>query len=104
MTVSNNCMQVAKFNQEFKDRVEYFMSKGAIAIKGEGTPTGDEHTKRDLYADKIMNGNASVEQYAIGVVTDDTISAIIDAGNEPTDAQLQEAVNARLSKFAGWDQ
>lgn len=103
-SVSEKCMDIAYFNRDFQRRVEYFRNKAAVAVMGEVTPVGDEHTARVAYADRVMGGNANIKQFCVGVVNNSTIAANIDAGVEPVDNDMEFTVNSIFSKYAGWDQ
>jgi uncharacterized protein with ATP-grasp and redox domains len=104
MALSLNCMNRVKDTNGFQKKIKYFMQKAAIAVLGETDPIGDEHTSRVEFAKKVLDGTASVYEYTVGVVTNSTIASTIDAGNEPTDADLEFAVNSMFSDFSGWDQ
>ena len=63
----------------FQRKVKYYMQKAAIAVLGElGTTSG--HAERVIYANKILDGTASVYEYAVGVTTNATIADKIDTG------------------------
>ncbi len=104
MTVSQACMDKAKYDTDFKNRVEFFMKKAAIAILGEVAPTGDEHTSRADFANRVLAGSARVVNYAVGVSAHNTVSPVIDSGVEVTDSVMESAVNSLFSKYSGWDQ
>lgn len=87
----------------FQRRVKFFMSKAAIAVLGEATPIGDEHTKRIAFASSILDGSARESEYAIGVVTNPTISASIENDVTPNDTDLAFTVNSMFSDFSGFD-
>lgn len=83
-------------------RVKHFMQKAAIDVIGEagGTPG---HAERLVYAKLVLDGTASVSEYAKGVVTNATISASIDSGVDPSDSDLEFTVNSMFNDFAGYD-
>lgn len=85
----------------FQRKVKYCMQKAAIAILGEdGATTG--HAERIAYAKKILNGEASVYEFAVGVVTNTTVSTKLDAGTD-YDSDLEFVVNSMFNDFAGYD-
>jgi len=104
MAISLNCMNRAKDKNGFQAKIKYFMQKASLAVLGEELPIGDEHVARVAYANDILDGTASIYEYAVGVVTNATIATTINGGSEPTDSELEFAVNSMFSDFAGWDQ
>ena len=89
--------------------VQYCMIKAAVDILGEaygggGQPTTAEHALRIAYAGEVLAGNADVWRYALAVSSDWAVGPAIDNDTEPTDAQLQAAVNSLFSDFAGYDE
>jgi len=99
--LSAKCMAKAN-GSAFKRRVKYFMQKAATAIIGEdGAFIG--HAERVAYAEKILSGEASIYEMAVGVVTNSTVAAAIDGGSEPSDSDLEFTVNSLINDFAGYD-
>lgn len=92
-------------NDVFKGRVKFFMQKGAVAILTEAIATAG-HATRAIYAKKVLDGTASVEEFAIGVAGNSTIAAAMDGGagdSAVTDNDLEFAVNSLLNPFAGFE-
>lgn len=87
---------------DFKAKIKYFMQKAAIAIIGEDGGTVG-HAERLVYAKLVLAGTASVEEFAIGVATNSTISTAINGGSEPTDNDIEFTVNSMINDFAGYD-
>ena len=94
-------MQNANYylDQDFQDKVHYYMVKAAIAVMTEAAIVG-EHELRAAYATKVLNNLVSVAAYALGVSTNVTIKAKIDAG-EDYDGDLEFVVNSLFTAFAG---
>ena len=85
--------------QEFKLKVQFEMVKAAIAVMAEAAVTTG-HALRIVYAGKILDGSASVEQMAIGVVTNTTIKGHIEAGTDYT-PDLAFVINTLFNAYAG---
>jgi len=85
----------------FQQKIKYYMQKSAIAILGEESTT-EGHTERVAYAKQILSGNASIYEYAVGVVTNSTIATKIDNGTD-YDSDLEFVVNSMFNDFAGYD-
>jgi len=94
-------MQNANYylDQDFQDKVRFYVVKAAIAVMTEAS-TVDFHTERVAYATKVLNNTASISAYALGVSTNPTIKAKIDAGTD-YDADLEFVVNSLFTAFAG---
>lgn len=103
MALSLNAMNWAN-DYGAQRRVKYFMQKAAIAVLGEASPIGDEHVARVSFASKVLDETASISEYTIGVVTNPTIASTVDSGSQPSDNDIEFAVNSMFSDFAGWDQ
>lgn len=87
-------------------RVKALMQKAAIAVMNEAGSTAG-HTQRVAFAGLVLNGQASVLQYTIGVLTNSTIMAEADTngvtgGNSIPDNDLEFAVNSAYSAYAGY--
>lgn len=95
------CMGLAK-NKGFQDRIKYFLTKSATAIIGEDSETAG-HAERLIYAKQILSGEASVYEFAVGVVTNSTVAASIAADTDPSDNDLEFTVNSLINDFAGID-
>jgi hypothetical protein len=91
-------------NPTFKSRVEYCMKKAAVAIMAEDAATAN-HAERVTYSVKILDGTASVAEYAKAVVTNPTLTANGDIGASPlhgiSDGDLEFTVNSMMNAMAG---
>jgi len=91
-------------NPTFRKRVEYCMKKAAVAIMAEDAATAN-HAERVVYSSKILDGSASVAEYAKAVVTNATLTANGDIGSSPThgisDGDLEFTVNSMINAMAG---
>ena len=91
----------------FKSRVKALMSKAAIAIMAESTSTAG-HATKVVYSSKVLTGQASVEEFAVGVLTNSTLMAEASAStavtnNDISDSDLEFAVNSVFGAFAGYE-
>jgi len=84
---------------DFQAKVKFLMVKAAIAVMAE-VNTVDHHDKRVIYAEKILNDFVSVSNYSLGVSTNATIKAAIDAGTDYDD-DLEYVVNSLFTAYAG---
>lgn len=88
----------------FLRRVQYAMKKAAVAVMSE-VATTPNHTERVVYAKTILDGTASVPEFANAVVTNSTLTTNGDLGNTPThnisDADLEFTVNSMFDAMAG---
>ncbi len=85
-------------DHEFKNKVKSEMQAAAIAVMEE-VGTTENHAERVIYAKKILNGSALVEEFCIGVLMDTTIKAHVTAGTDYTD-DLDTAVTSLFNAFA----
>lgn len=85
--------------QGFQNRVEWFLSKAAIAVMAELLNTAG-HAERVIYAGSVLDGTASVLQASIAVSTNATVDA---AGLAVTDSDLEFTVNSMFSALAGFE-
>ena len=83
-----------------QDRVRYFMIKAAIAVMAEAENAAN-HVDRMAYAMRCLTGQADVTQYTIGVATNSTIAAKIDAVETVSDSDLEYTVNSLFDAYAG---
>lgn len=95
------CYQHAQ-KKDFQHKVKYYMQTAALAIIGEDGETAG-HTERLAYAIDILSGDANIKEFSIGVVTNSTIAATINMGNEPSDSDIEFTVNSMINDFAGYD-
>lgn len=90
-------------SSQFKQRVEYCLKKAAVAIMAEDAGTAN-HAERVVYANKVLDGTASVVEAAKAVVTNATLTASgdSDAANMGiSDGDLEFTVNSMFNAFAG---
>lgn len=83
----------------FQEKVNYYMVKAAIAVMAEEA-TVEHHEKRVDLASRILRGSFSVETYALGVTTNETIKGKIDSG-QGYDDDLEFTVNSLFTAYAG---
>lgn len=84
--------QMALRSEQFRMRVQYLMVKAALAkLNAAAPPAADV-----LLGQAILDGKESVDQWAIGALTNPTISAGAHAmdGSTITDGDLEFAVNS----------
>ena len=95
-------MQIAN-DQNFQNRVKYYMQKAGIAVMTEANTTPN-HTERVTYANKVLDGTASVFEQAVGVTTNATIAAEANAATQPDwgiqDSNIEFQVNAQYNAYA----
>jgi hypothetical protein len=87
----------------FQGRVKSFMSSAAVAVMAE-TNTTNSHVERVAYANKVLDGSASVIEYAYAVMSNPTLKAAVDAGAENdgiTDGDMEFAVSSVFNAMAG---
>ncbi len=96
--------QVAK-QSAFMSRVHFFMAKGAVAVLSEATSTAG-HSQRAFYASRVLNGDASILQFSLAVLTNSTLQGegtVSGTNNDISDSDLEFAINSMFSAFAGFD-
>lgn len=86
-------------NKEFYNKIKWEMQKAAIAVMAE-LATVDNHALRVTYAKSILDGSASVKEFAIGVLTNATIKTHITDDTDYT-ADLAFTVSSMFNAFAG---
>jgi len=88
----------------FLRRVRYAMKKAAVAVMAEVNTTPN-HAERVVYAITILDGTASVQEYASSVVTNATITAAGDLSAPPlfgaADTDIEFTVNSMFDAMAG---
>lgn len=89
-------------NKEFYHKIKWEMQAAAIAVMAELAETPG-HTERIAYAQKILDGTASVKEFAIGVLTNADVEAAISnaAIGNPYGVDLTYVVNSMFNAFAG---
>jgi len=86
-------------NEEFRDKITFYLVKASIAVMAEASTT-EHHIKRVDFAQQILHTGFVLEAYFIGVMTNATIKAHIDAGTS-YDSDLEFVVNSLFTAFAG---
>lgn len=91
----------------FQRQIKYYMEKAATEILGEefggeNQPTAQEHDKRVVYANSVLDGSAKVYEYAVAVTTNSTVATKID-NNGDYSGDLEFVVNSLFSDFSGYD-
>jgi len=86
-------------NKEFAGKVKFEMQLAAIAIMAEAAETAN-HADRIIYAKKILDGEASITEFCIGVLTNSTVKAHVVAGTDYT-SDLAFIVQSMFNAFAG---
>ena len=103
MASFNEMMKIADTGT-FRRRVEYAMKKVAIGVMAEDGATAN-HAERVVYASTVLNGTASVAQYANAVVTNATLTTNGNVENPPThgisDVDLEFTVTSMFNAMAG---
>jgi hypothetical protein len=88
----------------FLRRVKYAANKAAIAVMAEDAGTAS-HAERVVYAKTVLDGTASVQDYANAVVTNSTLTAAGDISSSPlhgiSDNDLEFTVNSMFNAMAG---
>jgi len=99
--LSKKCMIWTK-GEGNPDRVKFFMMRAATNVIGED-PVTPGHTERKAYADKVLAGEANVQQMVIAVVTNATIAATLNADETPVDGDIEFTVNSLWDDFSGYE-
>ena len=86
-------------DEDMKAKVKYEMVKAAIAVMAEAAET-EGHAARIVYAGKILDGSASVENMVIGVIMNDTIKAKVSADTDYS-SDLAFVINSLFNAYAG---
>lgn len=85
----------------FRERLQYAMmnASGMILAEPASTP---HHLKRCEFAQKVDRGDGyNINTTSLKVTTDPSVGTAIDGGGDPTDAQIQNAVNAFWNQWSG---
>jgi hypothetical protein len=75
-------------DQAFQDRCTYYMYQKATAVFAESTPDADDL----LLAKALWSNKVSMQDIAKIVVTNSTIGAAIDAGNEVSESDIEYVI------------
>lgn len=86
-------------NDEFKNKVKHEMQAAAIAVMAEAAETAN-HTERVAYAEKILSGEASVQEFCIGVLTNQDVKTAVTNSTDYTE-DLAYVVTTIFNAFAG---
>lgn len=88
----------------FQTRVNYAMTVAAVNVYSESTGTTG-HAQRSIFAVKVLNGNYSIVNAALAVLTNATIAAEAALATTPgfaiPDGDIQFAVNSLWNDFSG---
>lgn len=91
--------------QRFKDRVNFYVIKAAVAVMAEDNLTAN-HSERVVFANKVFTSDYDLEQYVAAVLTNATVLSNLDViadNNGITDGDLEFTVNSMYNAFAGVD-
>ena len=101
MASSKDLMVIAT-DAIFQRRVEYYLKQAAISVLSEaGSVTG--HNARLVFAQKILSGQASIQDYSVGTVTVSGVASVADvaaADYAVTDSAVQSAVGGLYNAYA----
>jgi len=75
-------------DQTFQDRCSYYMYQKAAVVFAEATPDADDL----LLAKALWANKVAMQDMARIVVTNTTIGAAIDAGNETSESDIEYAI------------
>jgi len=97
-------METIANQTSFLRRVRYSMKKAAVAVMAEDAGTAS-HAERVVYAKTVLDGTASVQEYASAAVTNATITTNGDITAGPlfgtSDSDLEFTVNSMFNAMAG---
>lgn len=88
---------IAALNNDVQSRIQYLLIKSAIAVMAE-VNTIPGHTARVIYSNKILSGQADINEASVAVFTNATVAA---AGFSAADADLEFAVTSMFNALAG---
>ncbi|MCP3940282.1 MAG: hypothetical protein GY710_02210 [Desulfobacteraceae bacterium] len=83
----------------FQRKIKLSMQRAAIAVMAESSETSN-HAERVIYAKKVLNGEALIYEYCVGIVTNSTIAAAIAADTD-FDSSIDFTVDSMFDAFAG---
>ncbi len=86
-------------DEGFQRKVKLCMQKAAVDVLAE-VPTTGGHSLRVTYANKILDGTASIYEMCVAVVTNPDIQTDINSQID-YDNDLQFVVNSMINPFAG---
>ncbi len=81
--------------------IEMYIKEEALSVYGEGDVSG--HDERLVYAEKVLDGTASIKQFAVAMSTVPAIYAKLNAGSMPTRTEIRTAIDGIFSKMSGYD-
>ncbi len=102
MSTSSLAASIAALNT-YQARVRFYLVKAAVAIVNED-PTTTGHAERVAYAQLVLGGGGDLYEMALATTSDSAVFPDLDitvATCGVADADLENAVNARFSAFAG---
>ncbi len=83
----------------FRDKVMFYLTKAAIAVMAEEASV-EHHEKRVEFAKQVFRNGFSLDNYALGVMTNTTIKGHVDSGSS-YDTDLEFTVNSLFTAYAG---
>jgi len=96
-------------DKQFQRRVEYYMTKGAIAVLAEA-PATLGNSERSDYADTVVTGIASVFDHGLAATTNATVAAAGNISTSPetggfgiSDSDLEFSVNEMWNAMSKFD-
>lgn len=97
----STAIQMSKIaiDPDFQKRVEYYMTRKALAVSAQTDPVPDPND--EALIQKILRGNESVRLWAVAACTNATIAAGTHAGDGSTisDSDLEYQVYQQWSAF-----
>jgi hypothetical protein len=86
------------YNDSFRDRVRYFMTKAAIAKLNAETPPNSDL----ILGQKVLDGGEPILAWSLGVLTNSSImaGAHSDSGSTIPDNDIEFQINSIWSAFA----
>lgn len=86
--------------EAFQARVQYAMQTAAGQIMNESASTPN-HAQRIIFAKKVLVYRHNINACSMLVTTETAVGTAIDGGGDPTDAEIQNAVNAFWNAWSG---
>lgn len=94
-------MRIAS-DENFQNRVRYFLVKAAVAIMNEAG-TVDRHAERVVYASKVLAGDFNLYHQCIAVLTNPTIAVDANGRDVPdwniANSDIEFQVNSQYNAF-----
>ena len=73
---------------QFQDRIDYYLFQKSLSVMAEASPDADELA----FAKKVYAGEHNLLACAKVVVSNATIGTAIDAGNQPSEGDIEYVV------------